>query len=284
MSTTRLINVFWREDGAVLYSETWGSGALPTVPKQQERSPKDAPAASVLSSAGSKSGATETVSASTVWSLVQVFIQFAREVGGGNVQRLIFRDPVQPDGKPQAFGAAPTGVPTATRRPVLIHVANDELFAVTVTEALPAETSQLHRLKDAFPAGIFVHEALLYVAMQQSSFLNRESPPSAEGAQIAQARARGVAESSPPAVAPAARGGVVTSRADVQRSYVSDTSDSGSFASPSLSSSQGSFSSSAEDNLRAADENDVDVTPMMTFEYAVLRTELQRIADSLTSP
>lgn len=276
MAATRLINIFWRGDGSVLYDETWGSGTLPTVPRAQERSGQEAHVTpSAHSSCMNKSDGTEIVSGRTIWSLVQVFIQFAREVDGGSVQRLIFRDPVEPVGNRRVFGSNIAGV--ALCRPVLIHVANDALFVVTVTEALSAETSQLRRLSDDFPAKLFVQEVLLYVAHQQASFTNNavQTTQTAPGP----ARRADISAAATSAPSNAVGGGAATSRAEMQRSYVSDTSESSFASHPSLTLSQGSYTSSADDP-HTSDET--PLAPMMPFDATTLQGEIRRIADTLT--
>jgi hypothetical protein len=274
MAGSRLVNVYWRGDGSILYSEVWGQGTLPVE---------------------SKNGGSEPVSAGTVWSLVQVFIQFAREVDGGNVQRLIFRNPVQPVGKHHAFDVVRTGLQTVSQRPVLIHVANDDLFVVTVTEALPAYNFELRSVAVDFPAGLLAHEVLLYVATQQANFQSRaaerRTPLTASPSQDALMLASGAEAPTigvdynvalPESTSP--RGQPVISRATVQPSYVSDTSDSESYASqPSLSISQDSYSSFADDQ-RAVSESHAGVPRMMPFERSVLRTEVKRIVESFAPP
>lgn len=278
MPITRLISIFWRGDGSVLFDEKWGSGRLPYVLRPQERSGQEAAfPPSVNPGSMNNSDGSEAVSGRTIWSLVQVFIQFAREVDGGSVQRLIFRDPVHPVGNRQAFGSSPSGV--SLRQPVLIHVANDGLFVVTVTEALSAEVSPLRRADDDFPAKQFVQEVLLHVAQRQASFTNGTTT---QTVQSTPASARRTAASSRANLPGSRVGGdsLATARADVQRSYISDTSDSSFASHPSASLSENSFTSSEGDR---GSSDDAPSAPMMPIDTTLLRAEIHRIANSLLS-
>jgi hypothetical protein len=100
-----------------------------------------------------------------------VFVQFAREVDGGNIQRLVFRDAALPVGKRRVFGTT-TGSATDHRVPIVVHVAHDALFVVTVTESIPAAASDLYRSESQDATiSAFAHAVLGHVASQEDDFL-----------------------------------------------------------------------------------------------------------------
>lgn len=113
MAKRRRVNVFSRTSGDCIHDDVWvSSGAA---------------------GAASSKPALEPIPAATVWSLVQVFVQFARELDGGNVQKLIFRTPQDVVGKSRRFGSGQAHR-AATQHPLLIHLAYDALFVVTLSE------------------------------------------------------------------------------------------------------------------------------------------------------
>lgn len=276
----QLVNVFWREDGSTLFSETWGANPLPSSMVARPN-PLNTRGAGVLAGALTVAGKLETgsESASAVWSLVQVFIQFSREVDGGNVQRLVFREPLQPVGKRRVFGAAPHGHATTQQRPVVIHIAHDALFVVTVVELLPPEALQLQRVKREIPGEYFAHELLLHFASEQALFL-RQQVLSSEGAAASQRRSgsslsRGelsgalVGAGSNWQTSPHA-GTSLASREEIQASYASESSEPNSYE--SFESSGASFSSSSHE-----DELPKKSTPLMPVDRALVSEEVRRI-------
>jgi hypothetical protein len=300
MSGGRLVNVFWRGDGRVLVDETWGASPPSSArPRPADPALPAGGGRASLSSRPAPGGSFAPVSAATVWSLVQVFIQFSREVDGGNVQRLVFRDPVQPVGKRRVFGAAPAGPAAASPQPVLIHVAHDALFAVTVTEALPPDASQLRRLRHEFPAGQFAHDVLLYFSAEQAAFLNSSAAPAGTAATSTEQRRAeisaggrsrqptgadggAVAGAAAPAASRSPGGGAPggqrppLSNLEIQRSYASDTSGSGTYASHASISLDETFASSSDEG-RGSEDGAAAVPPMMPIEGGAAAQEVRRI-------
>jgi hypothetical protein len=171
------VNVFWRADGQCLFDDAWGPGDLPSVAPGSGGPERPAESTSTASRPPLRGRTSKNlISASTVWSLVQVFVQFAREVDGGNIQRLVFRDAALPVGKRRAFGAVSGGV-TSGPRPAIVHVAHDPLFVVTVTESLRTGASDLYRSESQDAAiSAFAHAVLRYVALQEETFLRSRGP------------------------------------------------------------------------------------------------------------
>lgn len=285
----QLVNVFWREDGSVLFNETWGSDPLsPSMsarPNALNSRSAGALAGALTNSGKSEAGGESTTA--TVWSLVQVFIQFSREVDGGNVQRLVFREPLQPVGKRRVFGAAPQGRATTQQRPVVIHIAHDALFVVTVAELLPPEALQLQRVKREIPGEHFAHELLLHFAAEQASFSRQQELSSAGGAPAATPRQSGSPASRANRGSPSAAGGTaahaarrvesppVSGQQMMSASYGSGTSDSGSYESYESSARSRSYSTSSHE-----DQAPKKSTPMMPVDKAVISGEVQRILSS----
>lgn len=79
---------------------------------------------------------------SSLWPLLQVFMQFARELQRGNVKRLVFRHPELYT--PPLHRFQPMPHPTHKPHPnlpVVVYVAHDNLFVVAITEQLSASQS-----------------------------------------------------------------------------------------------------------------------------------------------
>lgn len=261
----QLVNVFWRETGAVLFTQTWGSDPL----SQSIAARASAQSSRNLASLPAGPSVPETNGDSTtaaVWSLVQVFIQFAREVEGGNVQRLVFREPLQPGGKQRGFGATPAGRASTQLRPIVIHLAHDALFVVTVAELLPPEALQLQRLKREIPGEHFAHELLLHFAAGQASFLREKELSSLH---------KPTASSTSRARLGNAGGGVnlempAEAEHELPSEYGSQNSGSESFE--SLNSSGASYSSSSQ-----ADRAPKSETLMMPVDTSEITEEVNRI-------
>lgn len=288
----QVVSVFWRADGSVLFDETAGLGPLDVASRRGVKASAESRSSSqdARPNAGWSTGAssltpaeTGSITAGTVWSLVQVFIQFSREVDGGNVQRLVFREPVQPVGKRRGFGATPANRSAGGQRPILVHVAHDGLFVVTVTETLPPSASQLSPPADDFPATAFSRAVLKYFAALQATFsetsaarasalregsLGRESANSSSRARSRSNRQTG-GSASPYGGTP------LIGRNDIQRSYASESSGA-SFSSSSQSeyfSNESSLSSSVDQPEAPV----LEVTPMMPIDDSTVATDIQRI-------
>lgn len=119
MKGSRRINVFYRSDGKCVHDKTWDEDGV--------------------SHSGELAG---WISAAVLWSMIQVFIQFAREVQGGSVKRLVFRNPEAYAPAVKHFQPAPRQK-RSSKNPVEVYIAHDELFAVTVTEIVRKEDSTL---------------------------------------------------------------------------------------------------------------------------------------------
>lgn len=118
MKGSRHVHVFHRSDGKCIHDKNWDTDT-PTSTAQTIDTPE-----------------TTSIPQATLWPLIQVFIQFAREVQGGSVKRLVFRDPEEYAPNVRSFRSAPHLQHTDDKPPIVIHVAHDDLFVVAVTERL----------------------------------------------------------------------------------------------------------------------------------------------------
>lgn len=109
MSKARRISVF-RKDGSPLYDQDYKDQATGLSTSHQ------------------------TLSADRLWPLIQVFVQFSREVQGGDVKRLVFRGPKAYAQTPNQFEALP--LPSRPTPVTIVYLAHSERFVVTVTEQL----------------------------------------------------------------------------------------------------------------------------------------------------
>lgn len=76
----------------------------------------------------------QTLAADKLWPLIQVFVQFSREVHGGHVKRLVFRSPKAYAPAHKRFEPAPH--PTRPAAVTIVYLAHSERFVVAVTERL----------------------------------------------------------------------------------------------------------------------------------------------------
>lgn len=159
MTASRRINVFYRSDGTCIYDKNWDDEASNHSTNAKE---------------------SVSISGSELWPLVQVFVQFAREVQGGPVRRLVFRNPHEYAPTVQRFEASPQYSDATGKRPFVVHVAHDELFAVTVCETLRNEPG-LDGMEDeenaaGVPVAEFCELILDHLVKEQTAFLATISP------------------------------------------------------------------------------------------------------------
>lgn len=156
MKGNRHVNVFYRSDGRCVHEKPWDDEHA-----THSSDPVDSP----------------SIPSSTLWPLIQVFIQFAREVQGGSVKRLVFRNPEEYAPSVQRFRSAPQQRNTEDKHPVVVHVAHDDLFVVAVTEILPADPRNADFAAEG-PEGApvltiaeFCESCLDFLSQEQTAFL-----------------------------------------------------------------------------------------------------------------
>lgn len=81
----------------------------------------------------------QTLGADRLWPLIQVFVQFSREVQGGDVKRLVFRGPKAYAQTHNQFEALP--LPARPTPVTIVYLVHSERFVVTVTEQLIGDTT-----------------------------------------------------------------------------------------------------------------------------------------------
>lgn len=157
MVSSRRINVFYRVDGQTILDRNWDEdGVHPTETSDTPHIPSE-----------------------TLWPLIQVFIQFAREVQGGSVKRLVFRNPQEYAPTVKRFQPAPKQ--KKDNRPVVVYVAHDELFVVAVVEMLSEEHGKLglenEKSEQSAPLTIseFCESVLEFLSKEQESFLGAQN-------------------------------------------------------------------------------------------------------------
>eukprot|EP00178_Gracilaria_changii_P004784 TRINITY_DN177_c0_g1_i4.p1 TRINITY_DN177_c0_g1~~TRINITY_DN177_c0_g1_i4.p1 ORF type:complete len:255 (+),score=48.33 TRINITY_DN177_c0_g1_i4:58-765(+) len=114
----RRVNVFARSDGSCLHDVVWR-------PESERRRP---PAAQHHQST--------QITADKIWPIIHNFMSLSREVDGGPLRRLVFRNPQHYAPTVRKFDPVVTQ-PEKHIAPVVIHVLSDTHFVVTVTEQLP---------------------------------------------------------------------------------------------------------------------------------------------------
>lgn len=122
MSNSRRIAVFYRSDGRCIHDDLDAESS--THPSNKRP--------------------TNNNTAAALWPLLKVFMQFSREVQGGAIKRLVFRNPADYTPRAHRFEPAPPSIDPGLP-PVVVHVAHDDLFVVAVTEVL-SDASNAGRL------------------------------------------------------------------------------------------------------------------------------------------
>lgn len=116
MKKTTQVNVFYKSDGKCIHGENIDKYIKEEAENVQEIEGSIGP--------------------DTLIRLVKVFVQFSREVQGGNVKRLLFRNPQDYAPKAYRFQPTPRSYNKPEKRPIIVHVAHDDIFVVTVTEII----------------------------------------------------------------------------------------------------------------------------------------------------
>lgn len=154
MTQSRRVYVFHRSDGKCIHENNW-----------DDRSPSAA------------SGPLEPIPASTLWPLIQVFVQFAREVQGGSVKRLVFKTPADYAPTVTRFQPMPQSPKSSATPSTVIHVAHNDLFAVAVTEHVPlthqasALTAEESDQAPVFTISDFCESLLDFLNHEQAAYL-----------------------------------------------------------------------------------------------------------------
>lgn len=79
------------------------------------------------------------IDAENLWPLLRIFVQFSREVHGGDLKRLVFRSPEAYAAQSHRF--EPSQHPPQAAPVFVVHVAHDPKFVVAVTERLSSEAT-----------------------------------------------------------------------------------------------------------------------------------------------
>lgn len=72
--------------------------------------------------------------------LIHLFVQFSREVQGGSVKRLVFRNPAEYAPTVKTFRPTLQQSASDDKPPLVIYIAHNESFIVTVTETVPVNS------------------------------------------------------------------------------------------------------------------------------------------------
>lgn len=168
MTAQRRLNVFWRQDGQCLFEEGLGNrrSSQSHPPGGRSQDPSLPTNRNIRDNAVDE----QLPDSATLWSLVQVFVQFAREVQGGRVRRLLFRNKMMPVGRSHTFGATARKSRTNVHQ-TEVHVAHDDLFVATVTEIYREPPPGLRHCStpDAATSN-FLQAVLEYFAEEQAKF------------------------------------------------------------------------------------------------------------------
>lgn len=295
MSRLRHVNVFWREDGRCIFGEKLEARErFSDIAQRRQHGASDSKSKnSGFANPRSMSGTspyflhgsqretlpTDEVSSSTIWSLVQVFIQFSREVDGGNVQKLVFRDQARSTIGSHNFGTPKAALETG-KSPVLIHVAHNQLFAVTLTERLRMDTTDMPLVADQSSSSSLVQSVLRLFESKQAEYLrsstrkviNPEQNPtvSLSGAPDSYMRQRHLGHSG--TAEPESGAHMSSSQSD--RTFSSSESSDISSESPRSQSLRHRCSGSSTHGLQSKPECNI---PLMTLNVDELRTEVGRI-------
>lgn len=153
MTFPRGVYVFYRSDGKCIHHGPWD------VPHSSQ------PLQNIAS-----------VPPSTLFPLIQVFIQFSREVQGNSVKRLVFRTTSDLMPPPQRFHSRPQRS-GSSKQPFIIHVAHDDIFVVALTDSTVANSyatkismNPSEELSE-FTVNDFCESVLDFLNKEQSSFL-----------------------------------------------------------------------------------------------------------------
>lgn len=159
MPPPRHLYLFYRADGKCILHKPYLED--PTPPQSPPPSPP-------------------LLSPSSLWPLLQVFIQFARELQRGNVKRLVFRHPHLYTPPLHRFQPMPHSAHKPhSDLPIVVHIAHDDLFVIAVIEQVPASQSlDLLTMAPAdldqspvFTIGDFCGSLLDFLNKEQTSFL-----------------------------------------------------------------------------------------------------------------
>ena len=120
MKGRRHVNVFQKPDGKCVHDKSWDDGSSSKHAAHQLKTTPIAPL--------------------TLFPLIQVFVQFSREVQGGSVRRLVFRNPDEYAPVVKSFRPTPHRNVSDDKPPLVIHIADNDSFIVTVTETIPTSS------------------------------------------------------------------------------------------------------------------------------------------------
>ncbi|CAN8069164.1 unnamed protein product [Agarophyton chilense] len=144
----RRVNVFARADGTCLHDVVWQQ------PSQQPQPPE-----------------AHKITADNIWPIIHNFISLARDVDGGPLRRLVFRNPSQY--APTVANFDPIVKHAEHRRaPVVVHVHSDSRFVITVTECVQHYSLFHHSpYSSAFTLSEFCSTLLHWLGEQHAAFV-----------------------------------------------------------------------------------------------------------------
>lgn len=152
MQTNRRVNVF-HKDGTCIHDKPWHQQGGSHLVDNME---------------------SHNISPAVLWPLIKVFVQFSREVQGGSVKRLVFKSPDDYAPAVKCFQSAPQQKPPS-KHPIVVHVAHDELFVVSILEIHDKHTATtFHNTEErTTPLTIteFCETVLEFLNRQQAEFL-----------------------------------------------------------------------------------------------------------------
>lgn len=127
-----------------------------------------------------------SILADRLWPLIQVFVQFSREVHGGEVKRLVFRSPESYAPTHNQF--EPASHPGRPPPVIVVYIARGDRFVVAVTERLVADSVSDPTLAVADDTRIpvdtvpeFCAGVLAFLQREQETFLATLSPNRSDG-------------------------------------------------------------------------------------------------------
>lgn len=121
----------------------------------------------------SASQKSQTLPAEKLWRLIQVFVQFSRDVQGGNVRRLVFRSPKVYAPSTHRFEPSPHPSNNHNQAVTIVYIAQSDRYVVAVTERLVTSTTQnmLDTHSPLIPVQKFCHSILESLHSQHDTFL-----------------------------------------------------------------------------------------------------------------
>lgn len=156
-SKTRRVTVF-QSEGGVIYDQVDQNIA---TPRREPSTPTAVDGGSSVSMSRPmvqhslpSTNSAQAIPADKLWKLIKVFAQFSRDVQGGNVRRLIFRNPKSYAPPHNRFEPTPASQTSRSAPVTIIYLAFSERYAVAVTERLTGEAASTPTLLNS-PTPVF---------------------------------------------------------------------------------------------------------------------------------